>query len=373
MLASCLESIQDTADEIVVVDTGSTDRTMDIARKFNVGLSSIPWADDFSAARNEALIRCSGDWILYIDADERLEAIEKSKLRPYLEDASKVAHTVRFHPQKNHTPYRECRLFRNDPRIRYKGVIHETILPDIKKVAEVDGLDIGRIPFTIRHDGYDNAQTAKHLRNLPLLKKEVVSRPAYTYLWWHLGCVHMALNQEGEAEQQWKNGLDIIRQSNKTNPHDSLIYGELIRYYHTKGRRMDSLIEEALQKFPNQYYISWLKALFLKSKERYDQAAGIFKQLVGITPALIVDSISYNIELFGVLSLEPLGDCYFKSGELEKSLECYTACEALQPETVSFKIKRQFIESRLHSSSGMHPGHPTSPPRPPLPPKTRLP
>src|SRR5262245_1489579 len=71
-LDDCLKSIVDEVDEIVIVDTGSRDRTCDIARRYGARLFDLPWTGDFAAARNHALDRASGDWILYIDADERL-------------------------------------------------------------------------------------------------------------------------------------------------------------------------------------------------------------------------------------------------------------------------------------------------------------
>ncbi|MCH8018826.1 glycosyltransferase family 2 protein, partial [candidate division KSB1 bacterium] len=71
-LQECLESIEDVVDEIIVVDTGSTDRTVEIARQFDAEVHHIPWNDDFAAARNESIKHASGDWILQLDADERL-------------------------------------------------------------------------------------------------------------------------------------------------------------------------------------------------------------------------------------------------------------------------------------------------------------
>ena len=112
-------------DEIVVVDTGSTDDTIEKARRFPIKLHEFAWCDDFSAARNYAIEQASGDWILYIDADERLEVPDPAALREALADESKAGWRLRFYPRVGWTPYAELRLFRNDPRIRFKGVIHE--------------------------------------------------------------------------------------------------------------------------------------------------------------------------------------------------------------------------------------------------------
>ena len=83
-LARCLYSIKDIADEIVVVDTGSTDKTTDIAQEFGAKVFSLDWKDDFSAARNFSLEKATGAWILIIDADEVLSKDVGDKLKTVL-------------------------------------------------------------------------------------------------------------------------------------------------------------------------------------------------------------------------------------------------------------------------------------------------
>src|SRR5438132_13758737 len=78
-LAACLESVADLMDEIVVVDTGSNDRTGDVARRFGARVFDFPWVDSFAAARNESLRRATGDWIFWLDADERINAPDRPK------------------------------------------------------------------------------------------------------------------------------------------------------------------------------------------------------------------------------------------------------------------------------------------------------
>ena len=80
-LAECLESVADLIDEIVVVDTGSTDRTCEVARRFGSRVFDFPWVDSFAAARNESLRHATGDWIFWLDADERLTDANRTKLQ----------------------------------------------------------------------------------------------------------------------------------------------------------------------------------------------------------------------------------------------------------------------------------------------------
>jgi glycosyltransferase involved in cell wall biosynthesis len=102
-LAGCLDSLAGLVDEIVVVDTGSTDHSPDIAAAHGARVHHHAWREDFSAARNEALDCAVGDWILYIDADERVRPYDRSRLEHELADPSLCAMAVRFHPRTGYT------------------------------------------------------------------------------------------------------------------------------------------------------------------------------------------------------------------------------------------------------------------------------
>src|SRR5215471_3414686 len=127
VIEDCLKSLAGVVDEIVLVDTGSRDDTIEKARRFPISLHTFAWCDDFSAARNFALERATGDWILYIDADERFAVPHPEMLRQTLNDKGKIAWRLRFHPRSDWTAYAELRVFRNDPRISFRGAIHERV------------------------------------------------------------------------------------------------------------------------------------------------------------------------------------------------------------------------------------------------------
>lgn len=119
-------------DEIVVVDTGSQDNTVDLAREFTDKVfTDFQWCDDFAAARNHALSKCTGDWVLSIDADEVLEQEGIEKIRKIIENASdnqfhfSVEMTAKGSGQKHNLP----RLMRNDGSVSWFGTAHETLTP----------------------------------------------------------------------------------------------------------------------------------------------------------------------------------------------------------------------------------------------------
>jgi len=93
-LAKCLRSVRDIVDEMIVVDTGSTDKTMDIARVFGAQVSEFPWTGDFSAARNQSLARATGDWILILDADEVLSPLDFEELKKLIERPAPAAFSI---------------------------------------------------------------------------------------------------------------------------------------------------------------------------------------------------------------------------------------------------------------------------------------
>src|SRR5262245_45615808 len=124
VLDECLASIRGIVDEVVVVDTGSVDDSAEIAARYGARVIRRPWLDDFAEARNVGLDAAEGEWILYVDADERLAPTDRATVERLLRDADEVAFRVLLRPDLRSTPYLEYRLWRHDPRIRFRGQIH---------------------------------------------------------------------------------------------------------------------------------------------------------------------------------------------------------------------------------------------------------
>lgn len=188
-LARCLQSAKPVVDEIVIVDTGSTDETKEIAMVFGARVYDFPWIDDFSKARNFALSKASGDWILVLDADETLSAkdhgtfrqvLARSQSRPaayriQTRNYSNLVNTVGFRSNRGESPEEEgmgwypsdkVRLFTNDPRIRFDYPVHELVEPSLRKLK----IPIIDCPVSVHHygtlmDAHLLEKTAKY-RNL---------------------------------------------------------------------------------------------------------------------------------------------------------------------------------------------------------------
>ena len=153
-LPCCLESAKGMFDEVIVVDTGSTDLTRDIARSFEARSFDFAWCDDFAAARNAAMTHATGDYVFWLDADEVIELVERETLRRFLDGlrpGAGIAYTLRVRGAMIPEPgFYQVRLFPARPDIRWMGTIHEVIWPAIRRA----GLTVWPTGVSVHHRGY---------------------------------------------------------------------------------------------------------------------------------------------------------------------------------------------------------------------------
>jgi tetratricopeptide (TPR) repeat protein len=352
-IGACLASIAALAGEIVVVDTGSRDRTREIAATYGARVIDYPWHDDFAAARNHAIDHTTGEWILYIDADERARACDRTVVENQLRDPDLCAATVRFYPRSGFTAYPEHRLFRRDPRIRFRGAIHETILPDLGRILAAGQGRIGCSELTIDHLGYDGDQSAKAKRNLGLLHKELQSDPKRIYLWWHLGAVERDLGHLAEAEAAWQQGAAIARHGAGRGPEIALCQIELAKLSLTRNESALALVAEAKRLQPDNLLVQWIEAKVLAAGGRHEEALPIFERLAHIDADSLVAYVAYDRRIFGAWAFAEMGNCAFHLGRYRQSEACYRRAEALAPDCLEFSVKRQLAERRAMSGATM--------------------
>jgi hypothetical protein len=192
-LGRCLASLAPVVDEIVVVDTGSTDDTVAIAHGApKTRVVEAAWTDDFAAARNLSLEAAEGAWILVVDADEELLAppagfVERLESSPDDGFLVRVRNLQPAGALVTHDEQPTVRLFRRRVDLRFRGRIHEQIAPAIRDA----GGTIGTSPLVIVHHGYvaDVVQgdRSRRARNLALLEQELEAHPDDPYLYFQLG------------------------------------------------------------------------------------------------------------------------------------------------------------------------------------------
>ncbi|MBW2195254.1 MAG: glycosyltransferase family 2 protein [Deltaproteobacteria bacterium] len=162
-LPRCLQSVESVANELIVVDTGSKDRTVSIAKDFGAKLFHFEWCDDFAAARNESIKNATGDWILQIDADEELDPNSIRWVKSALLKPSIIAYNAKCdNGPTTLTPRFEwiCRLFRRLPGVKYERPYHEGVDHSLSNLIRQEPYwQIVREPkIVIRHHGYEGPQ-----------------------------------------------------------------------------------------------------------------------------------------------------------------------------------------------------------------------
>lgn len=175
-IGRCIGSCEHVADEIIVVDTGCTDNTIKIAKSLGAIIVDSPWDNNFSKARNAGADRATGEWILYLDADEMLDFSDGFRLRDILLEEPKPGETegyclnlINVVNGQRTLNYGSLRLFRNRPEFRFRGRIHEQIFPSIGELyseSVIKSLDIN-----FYHYGYDLTEEqlkVKQKRNLAI-------------------------------------------------------------------------------------------------------------------------------------------------------------------------------------------------------------
>lgn len=247
-IGRCLESVKEIVDEMIVVDTGSTDKTREIAISYGAKVFDYKWTKDFSAARNYALKQSSGDWNLVLDADEYIAEVNQEDLRSFMEDKKQLGRikVINILGNADDTKYSKVFLARLLPRgIYYVRSIHEQ---PCSKFAVKD------VPIEVYHDGYLD-QDKKVKRNLSLLKEQVIKQPKDSYLLYQLAYTLLLDKKYREAEMYFKKFYHFV-DNNASYRNKGIIYYIQNYKYMGKFEEGNQLIqdEEARMQYYSEFY-----------------------------------------------------------------------------------------------------------------------
>jgi tetratricopeptide (TPR) repeat protein len=340
-LPGCLVSLRRKVDEVVVVDTGSRDATAEIAAEAGARVLHFGWIDDFAAARNRGLDEVAADWVLYIDADERLRTPGDRPLGHFI-DPHALAATVRFTPKSGYTRYREWRLFRRDPRLRFAGTIHETMVPVIEDIARREGLALPLTPVEIDHLGYDGDQSAKHARNIPLLRRATAEDPNRVYCWYHLAESLCAVGEVEEAVRAASRGLQAARDSpsEKQSANASLIHQMLARLAFERHDDPRPIIAAGLTAVPDDHALALMRARALLDAGEAEQALSVAIGLTSIDPDRLSDGLlAFDRRIFGEFACDLAGIAAFRLGRLAEAGDHFTQAAGLAPHPLPYRLK----------------------------------
>jgi glycosyltransferase involved in cell wall biosynthesis len=222
-LPIALESVRGIFDEIVVVDTGSVDRTREVAREFGARVFAFAWVDDFAAARNEALSHATGDYAFWLDADDVVDPPEREKLRALLDEVrtdEAAGYVVRCACEPGpdgaggETVVDHVRLFPIRADVRWTYRVHEQIMPALRRA----GIPVRWTDLVVRHTGYvDLALRGRKLdRDARILSADLKDRPDDPFVLFNLGAIAV---ERGD----WSGALGYLRRSlSRSAPSDSI-------------------------------------------------------------------------------------------------------------------------------------------------------
>jgi len=279
----CLRSVMNAVDEICVIDTGCTDKTMEIVEKeFGAKTAFRAWDDDFAAARNASLDLASTDWVFQIDADEELHQSDIRQLHEILRrtDIDSIyvvmrnfydvpeaftGESVKKPMDVAHSANHIGRIFRNRQELRFTGCIHETI-------RNIDSALVSNV--SIFHYGYaqhGEVQTARQERNYRLCMKQIENEPDSTASYYYAGTTCTVSGKQDESEEWFTKSIEIYDEEQEHRKHFYVM--SLYELANINNQRQDysngqEFCERALAADPH-YLDPWLRlgeALFFQEK-----------------------------------------------------------------------------------------------------------
>ncbi|MDE6221961.1 MAG: glycosyltransferase [Lachnospiraceae bacterium] len=218
-IEECLRRLSPYGFEIVVTDTGSTDRTLEIAQKYTDKVYTFEWVDDFSAARNFCAAHASNNWILVLDCDEYVHEIDVPTLRIMMQKFPRSIGEIRLKSitqNRGNTVYvtDDVSRFYNKNYYLFEGQIHEQLRPkdDSKKD---DPMNCVMLPMDVIHHGYNltpEEMERKQERNLAMLYKALETDPSNTYLLFQAGQSETMRGKRQEAIALYEKALGIMEE-----------------------------------------------------------------------------------------------------------------------------------------------------------------
>lgn len=299
-LEGCLQSAQKVCDEIIIVDTGSTDNTINIAKKFTDKIYNFKWNNSFANARNFSIAKCTGKWILYLDADERLTNDSIICIKKLTNDIQNntaylcAVKSISTHGgQPNQMKY--PRLFNNSNKISFSGRVHEQILPSLENNSYI----IYDSDIIIEHFGYDTEESTIRLkaqRNISLLELEYSDNPNW-YNAFQLAQTYNILGNEEKAVQFFNNALDYYDISKYYKAH---CYRYLADYWLSKNHfdKAFDYIQKGLNIDTNQPLLNLVCCNYYKKTGNLQKSCEYWKQAYEINKKYINANCPKNFEIF---------------------------------------------------------------------------
>ncbi|MED1204356.1 glycosyltransferase family 2 protein [Heyndrickxia acidicola] len=281
----CLTSVKDLVDEIIIVDTGSTDRTIEICQSHGAVIEKFKWNGSFADARNFGINKATGEWILWLDADEELDSLDKDKLHKgnhFADYDVLTIHLVNYHGKEaikdQTTDIAHTRLFRRNTGIKFINKIHECL--------EINGINqerIGHVDIKVHHYGYLDPvvdKKGKFERNIKMLKEQLKAKENVYWAQYYIAMEHYRKGQFKEAFKRVNASIKAFLLEGLLPPSMvyKLKYSILISMGSFEGAWPG--IEKAIILYPDYVDLYFFKGLILYSLKKYNEALKTFETCI---------------------------------------------------------------------------------------------
>lgn len=337
-LPACLRSIRPWVDEMIVVDTGSTDETPRIAADLGARVFHSPWRDSFSAARNASLAPARGEWVFWMDSDDTIPAACGRELRPLVSRTDRpdlLGYVVQVHcpgpsgsVEQEMTAVDHVKLFRNRPDLRFEFRIHEQILPSIRRA----GGEVGWTELHVVHSGSD--QTAegrqrKLQRDLRILALDLAERPDHPFVLFNFGMTYADMQDFSRAVEYLER---CLLASQPSESHVRKAYALLVGAYLGLGdaRAAQLALADARRLYADDPELLFRQGILAHELGEHERAISAYQQLLARQEERHFSSI--DRALFGFKAYHNLALVHEDMGNLAKAEETWRAAVADAPQ-----------------------------------------
>lgn len=330
-LPSCLNSLRNIVSEMIVVDTGSTDRTVEVAKSLGAQVFHFEWVHDFSKAKNYAISKATGDWIIFLDADEYFTK-ESLPLIPLLITEAEehecdiivsLLCNIDMHTKETINTVHHTRIFRNHPEICYEGAIHERIMRAGKAprgLMASEGL-------AIIHTGYSSdihLSKEKSERNIKLLYAQLENNPQSGEVYFYLAESYMAAREFEQAlnyallsDELDNCNLLGVKQKNYVNIITCHIY------LNKDKKEIESWIRKGIERFPDYPDFHLLMANLYEQSSRYQDALESYTIGFGFIENALKSQSAAPHQAPKILT--SMGEMNLKIGQLHEAVKHFMA------------------------------------------------
>lgn len=341
-IARALTWAKDIAYEQIVVDTGSTDRTVEIAKSMGAKVYHFTWIDDFSAAKNHAIDLASGEWIALLDADEYLSDEDAAKLPEFLTKVGKQHYGIAMSWLQMEDTGRimsggtQIRIFRNTRKLRYRNRIHEVLALEGQPLPVIDAC----LQFAIFHTGYGESavgQGQKGRRNIPIILKELEEKPDNYDMMGYLADSYSSAGEKEKAREWYYKAIrhmpDTLsdRDARSTASFSFLLL--TLRELEADEDEMVEVYNQAVKKIPKDADFDFFLGEYYRRKNNYPKEVYHFQRCLELLERYGIAERSMTASGCVRDIWICLADGYYHSGDLSRCVSAAATVLKADPYT----------------------------------------